>query len=316
MDQQQQPDNAPTPGQLLREHLFDGDLLQLPSPEEGIPGFLPDWFSGPLPVLVYPRLQEQGVQEGDNVNLEVTPYHIYYGALREIAETADEERSEALKQLALQWNPSAAIEVGQLARRHIEKALLNCELALELDESLEGVAEAAETVQAALDLIPEEAGGGPMVGEQSDDQVAFQQAQQVMNEDPARAIELVRPLVEQYPDAGEVWFILGAAHRRTGEYDEAERCLRRAARLAGQEPFVWWELARTGLDARRFNDAEDAVRRALELDPENALYLCDLGRALLGQGDHEGAEEAIGRAQELVPDDPEVQEAARALQAT
>ena len=85
MDSQPEPTES-NPGNLLREHLFYGDLLQLPAPEEGIPGFLPDWYKGELPVLVYPRLQDRGVQQGDNVNLEVTPFHIYYGALRELAD--------------------------------------------------------------------------------------------------------------------------------------------------------------------------------------------------------------------------------------
>jgi Flp pilus assembly protein TadD len=314
MDPQQQPTDD-NPGQLLREHLFDGDLLQLPAPEEGIPGFLPDWFDGPLPVLVYPPLSTQGVEEGGNVNLEVTPFHIYYGALREIAETADEERSEQLKQLALQWNVNAGLEVSQLARKYIERALLCCELATELDPEIDGVEEAAETIEGALDLIPE-AETSTAIGEPTSEQAAFQEAQQVMNEDPQRAISLMRPLADQYPDSGEVWFILGAACRRAEEFDEAERCLRRAARLAPGEQFVWWELGRTNLESGRWKAAEEASRKALDLDPDNPLYLCDVGRALLGQGDREAAEELISRAQELVPDDPEVEAAVQELEAS
>lgn len=312
MEEQPQA-QAPNPGSLLRDHLFDGDLLQLPVPEEGIPGFLPEWYQGELPVLVYPKLQDQGVQQGDNVNLEVSPYHIYYGALRELAETADQDRAEVLRQLTTGWNPNAALEVRQLARKHIEKALLHCELAQELDEMVEGVEQAAEIVQTALDFLPDEEaapgmeGGGELTPEQSD----FQEAQRIMNEDPQRAIELVSPLAEAYPDTGELWFILGAAHRRAQDYAEAERCLRRAARLAPQEPFVWWELSRTSYEGGRYKDADDSIRKALELDPQNPIYLADLAKALAAQGDTDGAEEALQQAEELVPDDPEIQEARR-----
>lgn len=308
------PATQPNPGNLLRDHLFDGDLLQLPAPEEGIPGFLPDWYRGTLPVLVYPRLQDQGVQQGDNVNLEVSPYHIYYGALRELAETADEDRAETLKQLTQTWNANAALEVRQLARRHIEKALLHCELAQELDDAVEGIEEAAQIVQSALDLLPEE-DEAVGVGEPTPEQADFQEAQRIMNDDPQRAVELVQPLADAYPDSGELWFILGAAYRRAGDYPEAERCLRRAARLAPSEPFVWWELSRTSLEAGRAKDAEEAISKALELDADNPIYLTDLGRALLAQGDRGGAEEAIRRAEELVPDDPEVQAAVKELEA-
>lgn len=318
MDQEQEPQAPqPNPGAILREHLFDGDLLQLPQPEEGIPGFLPDWYEGTLPVLVYPRLQDQGVQQGDNVNLEVTPFHIYYGALRELAETADEERAEVLKQLTSGWNANAALEVRQLARKHIEKALLHCELAQELDAEVEGIDQAAEIVQTALDFLPDEEGvvGGDGQGEMSPEQEDFQEAQRIMNEDPQRAIELVQPLADAYPDTGELWFILGAAHRRAQDYEEAERCLRRAGRLAPQEPFVWWELSRTSFEAGRLKEGEDAIRKALELDAQNPIYLADLAKLLAAQGDTDGAEEAIQQAEELVPDDPEIQEARRLVDA-
>lgn len=310
MEQEPQALQA-NPGNLLREHLFDGDLLQLPAPEEGIPGFLPEWYQGELPVLVYPRLQDRGVQDGDNVNLEVTPYHIYYGALRELAETADSERAEVLKQLTTAWNANAALEVRQLARKHIEKALLHCELAQELDAQIDGVEQAAEIVQTALDFLPDEDGAPVAEAELSPEQQDFQEAQRIMNEDPQRAIELVQPLAEAYPDTGELWFILGAAHRRAQDYPEAERCLRRAARLAPQEPFVWWELSRTSYEAGRPRDAEETIRKALELDAQNPIYLADLARALVGLGDVEAAEEALQQAEEIVADDPEIQEVRR-----
>src|SRR5207237_10878453 len=93
----------------LRESRFAGDLLQLPPPDEGTAEFLPEWFTGPLPALVYPPLGERGIQQGESINLEITPYHLYYGALRELAETADAERGEVLRRLVLEWNPQAAL---------------------------------------------------------------------------------------------------------------------------------------------------------------------------------------------------------------
>jgi tetratricopeptide (TPR) repeat protein len=307
------------PGQMLREHLFDGQLLQLPAPEEGIPGFLPDWFRGELPALVYPPLNTLGLQEGENVNLEVTPYHIYYGTLRELAETAGgTERSETLKRLALELNPNAAMEACELARRQIERALLHFELAQELDESIPGIDQTVDLCQAALDLSPGGPGGAPAGvedGAPNEDQATFQQAQAALNDDPAETVALLTPMAEKYPDSGEVFFILGAAQRRVEDFPEAERCLRRAARLLPGEPFIWWELAQTCGEAGLWRAAEEASRKALELDSENPLYLVELGRALLNLGDRDGAEDAIRKAQEIVPDEPAVQEAVRQLEA-
>src|SRR5262249_50630149 len=135
----------------------------------------------------------------------------------------------------------------------------------------------------------------------SPDQEAFVQAQQLaFGDDPTGAVRLLAPMTETYPDSAEIWFILGGAHRRSGSGEEAERCLRGAARLAPTEPFIWLELARAYEEMAQWRPAENAIRKALEVDPENAGFHCALGRILLAQGDRYGAEEAIHKAQELV----------------
>ena len=387
MDPQDQAPEDADLGQLLRAHLFEGDLLQLPAPEEGIPGFLPEWYKGTLPALVYPPLSERGVADGDNIDLQITPYNMYYGALRALTEVQDEEQGDALRRLVLEWNAQAAHEVCELGRAHIDQgdvatAVLHYELALELDDNLyeanqdagmchyalstveganrdthldsaeelfrhalelrpesgfscwslarvlndRGDAEAAEELMSDFlddypegeerEMVEEALQHGFAAEEQSSEQELFAQAQVLaFGDDPARAVEMLQPLAEAFPDTGEIWFVLGAAHRRVGAAAEAERCLRRAARLVGEEPFVWWELARAYMDVSQWRAAEDALRKAVELDPQNAIYLCDLGRALLAQGDHEGAGEAIEQARELVPDDPEVLKAVEELRA-
>src|SRR5206468_1648805 len=110
--------------------------------------------------LVFPPLAERNLAQGESINLEITPYHLYYGALRELAETADAERSEVLRQLVLEWNPQAAMEVCELGRHHIqedvETALLHYELALELDEELYEAVQDAGMCEYALASAPEE----------------------------------------------------------------------------------------------------------------------------------------------------------------
>lgn len=380
-------------GQLLRINLFQGDLLELPRPDQGDADFIPEWFQGHLPALVFPPLSERGIESGGKVDLQITPFHLYYGALRELAETADAARGESLKRLVLGWNENAVLEVCELARFHVESdlenALLHYELALELDENYwealqnagsceyglaaampdereERLESAAEYLKRAVYAQPDEgfswwswaraihdlgqeedarnllwqfASEYPegkdremveaaiAVGFESPDegedgapdpqvQQTFIQAQQLaFGDSPADAVELLTPLVEAYPEAGEIWFILGVAQRRSGDPEEAERCLRRAARLAGSEPFIWWELARAYMDMEQWRPAGDSIAKALEIDPDNALYLADQGRILLAAGDRAGAEEAIRRAEELVPDDPEVQAAVALLDA-
>lgn len=367
--------------QLLRAHLFDADLLKLPPPDEGLLDFVPPWFRGPLPVLVYPPLSERAVRDGDNIDLQITPFHLYYGALRELAESAEPERSAALRRLVLEWNPNAARDACELGRDQIgqdlETALLHYEVALELDEALHEAAQdggmcqyalasvggedrperlglARDLFQQAVEIDPESglswwslarslhdlgdlqaseevlrrfldehpegeqremvedalANGFPAVEPELDEPRVFAQAQALaFGGEPRAAIELLEPLAETHPDTGDIWFVLGAAHRRLDNIEEAERCLRRAVRLLPEEPFLWMELGTAYMAVSQWRSAEEALRRALGLDPDNPGYLCDLGRVLLAQGDREGAEETLNRAAELVPDDPAVREA-------
>lgn len=378
---------APDEAQLaleLRLHLFAGDLLQVPVPEEGMPGFLPEWWTGDLPVLVYPPLAEQGFVEGSQVNLQLTPYHIYFGALRDLAETAEPERSSMLRQSILAWNPDAPLEILETARAHLERdlelALLHYELAMELDENLyeahqdggmceyalanapgeereERLSNAETLFRRALELRPDsglsvwslarvltdrgageeaqhlmreylaqfpEADGREMVEQAvregfeapdgSDDRQLFQQAQALaFGDDPAAAVGILSELADRHRDEGAVWFVLGAAHRRTGDLAEAERCLRRATRLSPEEPFCWWELGRALMDGSQWRSAEEALRRAVELDGKNPGFLTDLATVLFELGDRDGCREVAEEARALVPDDPVLIDLFRAL---
>lgn len=377
-------EETPHAGDLIRPYLFDGDLIQIPRPEDAdVGGFLPAWFPGDLPLLIYPPLAERGINPGDSVNLEVSPYHLYYGALRELAETADSDRSTSLTRLVLEWNPNAALELCELARAHvqenIETALLHYELALELDDSLYEATQDAGMCQFAManmegedreerlgaaedwfrravelrpisglswwslartlfdqgaedealdvlhqfleaypngenrDLIEETLNTGfsdvQADGPPDEEQAAFQEAQALAwGQDPARAVELLTPLAEAHPDVAQVWFVLGAAHRRAGDLAEAERCLRRTVRLASQEPLAWSELTQTYISGSRWREAEDAARKCLELEADNPLYLAALAEALFNRGNREEAREALDQALDLVPDDPHLLE--------
>ncbi len=351
----------------------------VPLPDGAPEDFLPGWFTGEVPTLIWPPLAELGAESEEGVQLELSAANFYYGTLRALAETADQEASRLLRELALYWNEHAAREVCSLAQLHfendLETTLLHYELAMDLDAGLfeavlnAGVCEfalstvgdedreerleaAGELFRRAIDMNPEsglawwsmarihsvtddEDGarrllqtfllehpqgadrelvegalthGFDAVGGPSAEQVAFNEAQEkAFGGDPAGAVALLTPLSEQFPDSGEIWFVLGAAHRRAGDPLEAERCLRRAARLAGTEPFVLFELAQAYVDAQDYTEAEDTIRKALEIDPQNAGFLCLLGRILLEMGDRDGAAEALETAREMVPDDPEVQ---------
>lgn len=389
MSDEQELQQQQAEGQELRMRIFSGDLVELPIQEAILENFLPPGYDGSsIFALVWPPLEERRA-EGDQINLQITPYHIYYGALRALAESAEEERSEALRNLITHLNPSAGLEVCELARGYLTSdlstALLHYELALEIDDRLyeayqdggmchlaaadlnpheeaEHLDEAARLFQTATEINP---GAGlswwsraRVAWMQGDEETAhslletflrdypegdsrdivqhaldhgfeeiapemqaaqeeqlFDQAQALaFGADPARAAIMLKPLAESHPETGEIWFVLGAALRRSGDAPEAERCLRRAARLIPTEPFIWTELGLTCEEMGQLPAAETALVRALEFDPDNVLCLCTLSRVQFKLGDREGARDAAERAQTLIPDAPEVAEALARLE--
>ncbi|HEU4753263.1 MAG TPA: tetratricopeptide repeat protein, partial [Armatimonadota bacterium] len=248
-------------GQLLREHLFAGDLLHLPPPEEGIPGFLPEWYAGELPALVYPPLGERGFEPGENINLQVSHYNIYYGALRELAETADADRGEVLRKLVLEWNPQAALEVCELARlqieRDVESAMLHYELAMELDDSLYEAAQDAGMCQYALSNMDQEG----------------------REEHLENAEELFRRAIELRPEAGLSWWSLARVLFDRGDPQGSEIVLRQflADHPEGAERDLVENALQTGFQEGSISDEQSMFQQAQALafggNPQQAIEL-------------------------------------------
>jgi len=295
-------------GAALRENLFAGDLLQLPPPEEGTAEFLPEWFTGPLPALVYPPLAERDIQQGDSINLEITPYHLYYGALRELAETADAERGEVLRRLVLEWNPQAAMEVCELGRHHIEAdvetSLLHYELAQELDEELYEAVQDAGMCEYAL---------ASTEGEEREERLD-------------NAEELFRRAMELRPDAGLSWWSLARLRAERGAPEEAEGLLRQflSDYPDGDQREVVEEALQNGLAAPdqpspeqltflqaqqlAFSDtpgeAVELLQPLAESYPDSAEIWFILGVAHRRAGNPEEAERCLRRAARLSAGEP------------
>jgi len=300
-------DEQPDPGQALREHLFEGDLLRIPvEGGEGL-ALAPSWFHGPVPVLLFPTLAELGHASGEEVQVDVTPYAVYYGALRELAETADAERAALLRRLACEWNPQAALEVSQLARLHLERdmeaALLHYELALELDGTLYEALQDGGMCHYAL----AHAGGEDMEAHREE------------------AEALMRRAIEQRPAAGLSWWSLARLLCERGEGEAAAALLAEFLRRhpdGEQRDMVEAALAE-GFEATALYEDQAAYRQAMQLafgeeaaralpalrelagrHPDSGEVWFGLGAAERRAGQHAEAERCLRRAARLAPAEP------------
>lgn len=88
---------------------------------------------------------------------------------------------------------------------------------------------------------------------------------------------------------------------RAGKYDEAEKHLKAAYKLAPGNPDVNDRLGELYLETKDYEKAETFLKQALSIDPENAGALGDMGWLHMQQGDNVAAETALQHAISLEP---------------
>jgi tetratricopeptide (TPR) repeat protein len=108
-----------------------------------------------------------------------------------------------------------------------------------------------------------------------------------------------RELLQQHPDNGVLWQLLGASQR--GRNLDALPALQRAAGLLPQDAVAHNNLANALASARRLEEAMLSYRRALELRPEFAEAQHNLGQALAESGRMPEAVDCYRRAVEVKP---------------
>jgi len=106
-------------------------------------------------------------------------------------------------------------------------------------------------------------------------------------------------LLEQHPQAGIVWQLLGLALRMQGK--DALDALTQAATLLPQDAAAHNNLGNALGERGRYDDAVSSYRRALALRPDFAEAHNNLGNALLDTGQFEPAVASYERALELKP---------------
>lgn len=113
-----------------------------------------------------------------------------------------------------------------------------------------------------------------------------------------------RLLVNQYPDSGLAWKVLGAALRMQGK--DNLHALQNAARLLPDDTEVHYNLGNTLRGLGRPDEAEASYRRALQIKPDYIAALSNLGNLILEQGRLDEAEVSYRQALQIKPDLAEV----------
>lgn len=290
-------------------HLFDGELKELPlDPGHGIPPELAE----AMPVLIYPPIDAQRPEGDEAVEIALDRGNLFYGMLRDLAETADEERARRLAAEIPRWHPEPAALLCWLGRRWVEadleRALLHYELALELKSACYEALQDGGACALALAGVPDQ-----------DRDERLQAAEEYF-----RAARVLRP------DSGlTTWSLARTLHAQGGSdeaVEELEHFLRHYPE-GQQRDLVEQALTEGFQEEPRYTeeqvqDREDFQRAAALAfgdDPAEAVRLLEplcsrhpneghpwfmLGAAYRRAGDAAEAERCLRRATRLAPEEP------------
>ena len=120
----------------------------------------------------------------------------------------------------------------------------------------------------------------------------------------SEAQALARPLLQQAPGHGGVWFVAGVAALNLRQLPQAAECLDRAARLSPDRADYWAQLARALIELMLTGPALRAADAAAVRPNKDAGTLEVLGVVYSRGNAHDKAAAAFAQVAELRPDSP------------
>jgi tetratricopeptide (TPR) repeat protein len=119
-------------------------------------------------------------------------------------------------------------------------------------------------------------------------------------ENVEKAMKLLNPIAERFPDFFNVFLVRGLAHRGLQDYPAAEKDLRRALELQPTEPNAAIHLAITLAAAGRVEEAMPFVDQAVEFAPRDPTVLMNAAFVRLDAGRCAEAEDLVPTIEALV----------------
>ena len=121
------------------------------------------------------------------------------------------------------------------------------------------------------------------------------------------ATGIYNSLVQEAPNAADLWVRLGEAQRRAKKYDDSLRALDKAKELAPRDPQPWLQTAITLEAAGRRDQVRQAYEQIIKVAPDNAIALNNVAFFLAESGqDLDQALTYAQRAKQQMPNNPDV----------
>lgn len=121
------------------------------------------------------------------------------------------------------------------------------------------------------------------------------------------AVEIYKALVQDLPQAPELWVRLGESYRRSQKWDDSLKALDKAKELAPRDPNPWLQHAMTLEAAGRKGEIRPVYEQIIKLAPDNAVALNNMAFLLAESGqDLDQALTYAQRAKQQMPNNLDV----------
>ena len=118
---------------------------------------------------------------------------------------------------------------------------------------------------------------------------------------PAAAVQAAEGAVRAAPRNAQLWFLLGYAARRNGQYAKSENAYQRGLAIERNNPDGLSGLAQTYQAMGRLQEAKQLYLRALQLSPRRVNDMLQAGELFLQGGDEQQGVALLARAEALAP---------------
>jgi tetratricopeptide (TPR) repeat protein len=205
----------------------------------------------------------------------------FAGVAASALELPREQREEMLAALDRRGDTSTDVAIArglllQSLERNAEALATVAEVLAREPESYQALLLEAQIYQNTGDLPRAYARIERALAAKPDDKrLRLQYARLLAKNDPARAEEQFRILVEQNPGDAELRLALALLYRESGQFDRMREELNALLADGNQSSAAHFYLAQ---DAERRGDTEDAIRNYLEIRP-GTMFMASVGRA-------------------------------------
>ena len=117
--------------------------------------------------------------------------------------------------------------------------------------------------------------------------------------DFSKAIEITRRLVDENPDNGVLWGLLGVLDYQVESLEEANRALEKAIEMGVDSYQLYLTLGRSLMEMGKTDEAIQNLEKAISLEPDEPIGRINLALAYFSAGDYEKAMANVEKVEEV-----------------